>query len=254
MGQRVKDMVSDEIIDESTVKKEVEEAKEELKEEIKEEQEAKEKKAEKSPKKKKDNKKAHGKKYFVLKDKIEDKLYTLTEAIQKVLETTNTKFDSTIELHTKLAVSNIRGMVVLPSGAPKEKKVLEVTETNIADIAAKAKAGKFDFDMLITKPEMMPKIAPLAKILGPKGLMPTPKSGTVVEDTKAAIEEIKSGKVEYKQDDQKNIHLAIAKASWGEEKIRNNAEAIIKILPKNKIASIHLASTMGPSVKVELPK
>jgi large subunit ribosomal protein L1 len=254
MGQRVQDIVSDEIIDESTVKKEVEEAKKELKEETKEEQETKEKKGEKSPKKKKDNKPKHGKKFFALKEKIEDKLYSLPEAIQKVLETTNTKFDSTIEFHARLSVSSIRGMVVLPAGAPKEKKVLEVTESNIADIGANVKAGKFDFDMLITKPEMMPKIAPLAKILGPKGLMPTPKSGTVVEDTKSAIEEIKSGKVEYKQDDQKNMHLAIGKASWGEEKIKNNAEAIIKILPKNKVASIHLTSTMGPSVKVELPK
>jgi large subunit ribosomal protein L1 len=255
MGQRVQDMASDEIIDESTVKKEVEEAKKELKEEIKEEKNAKDKKGEKAvDKKKKDDQPKHSKRYFDLKKKIEDKIFPLEEAIELVLETANTKFDSTIELHSRLLLSGIRGMVVLPAGTPKQKKILEVTADNIADLSAKVKAGKFDFDMLITKPEMMPKIAPLAKILGPKGLMPTPKSGTVVEDTKAAIEEIKSGKVEYKQDDQKNIHLPIGKASWGKDKIRENAEAVIKILPKNKVASIHLTSTMGPSVKVELPK
>jgi len=254
MGQRVQDIVSDEIIDESTVKKEVEEAKEDLQKEIKEIEKEKNKDKPKAKKEKKSSKPRRGKKYLALREKIEDKLYTLDEAIDKVVETASSKFDSTIEFHTKLNVSGIRGMVVLPSGATKEKKVLEVTESNIADIAAKAKAGKFDFDMLITKPEMMPKIAPLAKILGPKGLMPTPKSGTVVEDTKAAMEEIKSGKVEYKQDDQKNIHLAIGKASWGKEKIKENAQVVIKILPKNKVASIHLTSTMGPSVKVELPK
>lgn len=254
MGQRVQDIVSDEVIDESTVKKEVEEAKKELKKEAEKEQKAEDKKEKKPSSKKKDSRPKHGKKYFTLKEKVEDKLYSLDEAIEKVLETTNSKFDSTIEFHTKLLISGIRGMVVLPAGAPKEKKVFEITEENIADLTTQVKAGKFDFDLLITKPAMMPKIAPLAKILGPKGLMPTPKSGTVVEDTKTAIEEIKSGKVEYKQDDQKNIHLAIAKASWGKEKIRENAEAVIKLLPKNKVASIHLTSTMGPSVKVELPK
>lgn len=249
MGQRVQNVVSEEIIDESTVKKEVEEAREELRKD-----KEKDKPKSVTKEKKKDSRPKHGKNYFSAKEKIEDKLYPLDEAIDKVLETAKAKFDSTVEFHAKITMTGIRGMVILPAGAPKEKKVFEITETNIVDFSAKIKAGKFDFDMLITKPEMMPKVAPLAKILGPKGLMPSPKSGTVVEDTKTAMEEIKSGKVEYKQDDHKNIHLAIAKASWGKEKIKENAEVVMKILPKNKVAAIYLTSTMGPSVKVEIPK
>jgi large subunit ribosomal protein L1 len=100
----------------------------------------------------------------------------------------------------------------------------------------------------------MPKLAAAAKILGPKGIMPSPKSGTVVEDTKAAAEEIKSGKVEYKEDDQKNIHLAIAKASFGKEKIKENLLAFTRILPKNKVTALYLTTSMGPSVKLEIVK
>ena len=128
-----------------------------------------------------------------------------------------------------------------------------VTE-NIDDIIAKIKANKLDFDILVAVPSVMPKLAAVAKILGPKGLMPSPKTGTVVENTAEAAAEFKIGKVEYKQDDQKNIHMGIGKISWGKEKIKENLETIIKVLPKNKILAFYLTSTMGPSVKMELPR
>lgn len=292
MAQRVKEMISEEIIDENVIKKQVheakkqlekaessdapkeksevgvptvsvgkvEEAKRELKEEIKEakeeiEQEKKEKKVEKKSESKKPVKPAHGKKYFAVKAKIEkDKVYSIDEAIDKVLETSITKFDATIEVHAKLTVGSVRGTLVLPAGAPKQKKAVVVTDTSVDDIVAKIKANKLEFDILIATPSVMPKLAQVAKILGPKGLMPSPKSGTVVENTKETAEEFKSGKIEYKQDDQKNIHLGVAKISWGKEKIKENLAAIIKILPKNKVSVLYLASTMGPSVKVEVPK
>ncbi len=266
MAQRVKEMVSDEIIDESTVKKEVEEAKKELEEEKAESSDAPKEKSEvgvptesvgkdKKTSVKKSSKPAHGKKYFAAKAKIEkDKVYSIDEAIDKVLQTSTSSFDATVEVHAKLAVANIRGTTILPSGAPKQKKVVEVTDANAEDIISKIKANKLDFDILIAAPSTMPKLAAVAKILGPKGLMPSPKSGTVVENTKEAMKEFKSGKVEYKQDDQKNIHLGLAKVSWGKEKIKDNLAAILKIMPKNKVSALYLASTMGPSVKVEIPK
>lgn len=259
MAQRVKEMVSEEIIDESTVKKEVEEAKKELQAEIKEAQEEdkndKEDKEDKKNKTKKSNKPVRGKKYQAAHALIDqNKFYTIEEGIDKVLETTVVKFDPTIEVHAKLTISGIRGTMVLPASAPKEKRVAIADDKTADEIVAAVKAGKIDFDILIATPSAMPKLVAVAKILGPKGMMPSPKSGTVVENTKTAVEEIKSGKVEYKQDDQKNIHLAIAKASFGKEKIKENLQAFLKILPKNKVLGIFLASSMGPSVKIEIPK
>jgi large subunit ribosomal protein L1 len=255
MSQKVQDMGSEEIIDESTVKKEVEEAKQELAEEIaeakaEEAEEVKEKVA-----KKKTNKPVRGKKYLAAHALIDqNNVYTFEEGIEKVLETTIVTFDPTVEVHAKLTVSGVRGTITLPAGAPKEKCVKIADEKNVEEIVANVKAGKIDFDILLATPSVMPKLAAAAKVLGPKGIMPSPKSGTVVEDTAAAAQEIKSGKVEYKEDDQKNIHLALAKASFGKEKIMDNLMAFLKILPKNKVTGIYLTSTMGPSVKVEIPK
>jgi len=255
MSQKVQDMGSEEIIDESTVLKQAEEAKKELEEEIaqakaEEAEEIKEKVA-----KKKSNKSVRGKKYLAAHALIDqNNVYTVEEGIDKVLETTIVKFDPTVEVHAKLSISGIRGTISLPAGAPKEKRVKIADEKNVEEIVAAAKAGKIDFDILLATPAIMPKLAAAAKVLGPKGIMPSPKSGTVVEDTAAAAEEIKSGKVEYKEDDQKNIHLAIAKASFGKDKIKENLMAFLKILPKNKVTGIYLTSTMGPSVKVEIPK
>jgi len=257
MAQKIKEMVSEEIIDESTVKKEVEEAKKELKEEIAEEQaeEIAEQKKEKKTVTKKPRKPVRSKKYLAAHALIDqNKIYEIDGAIAKVLETTVVKFDPTVEIHASLAISPVRGAIILPAGTPKEKRVAIADEKTADEIIAKVKAGKIDFDILLATPSAMPKLVSAAKVLGPRGLMPSPKSGTVVEDAVAAAQEIKSGKVQYKQDDQKNIHLAIAKASWGTEKIKDNLQAFLKILPKNKVSALYLTSTMGPSVKLEIPK
>ena len=262
MNQRVKEMVSEEIINEKTVEKEVEEAKKELQEETKEAQEETEKekrKGKKSASKKVEAKKLKkpfcGKKYLAAYALIDhNKLYEHSEAIDKMLETNVVKFDSTVEIHAKLSIGGVRGTIILPAGAPKEKRVMVADDKSVEDIITEVKGRKINFDILIATPSVMPKLAQVAKILGPKGLMPSPKSGTVVGDTKATIEEIKSGKVEYKQDEQKNIHLAIAKISFGKEKISENLEAFVRALPKNKVEALFLTSSMGPSVKLEIAK
>lgn len=252
MSQKVQEMASEEIIGEDVVKKQVEEAKQELAEAKAEEKEDKE---DKKVKARKPKKPVRSKKYIAAHALIDqEKLYPIEEGIDKVLETTIVKFDPTVEVHAKLSLTGIRGTIVLPAGAPKEKRVKIADEKNVDEIVASVKANKIDFDILLATPSVMPKLAAAAKILGPKGIMPSPKSGTVVEDTAAAAQEIKSGKVQYLEDDQKNIHLAIAKASWGKEKIKDNLQAFLKILPKNKVTGIYLTSTMGPSVKLEILK
>jgi len=194
----------------------------------------------------------HGKKYRQLAEKIEkDKEYSVDEAIELALATNPAKFDATVEMHVKLNIKekNTRGMVVLPGGVTKEKKVLEVLEDNIDEVIANVKAGKIDFDIMIADMKVMPKLAQLAKVLGPKGLMPSPKAGTVVADVKKAALELKGGKVEFRADKLNIVHMTIGKISFGAEKIKMNYQAIIDHLPK-RIDSIYLATAMGPSVKV----
>ena len=193
----------------------------------------------------------HGKKYRKLAEKIEKKDYDISDAINLALETNPAKFDATVEMHVKLneKEKNTRGMVVLPGGVVKEKKVLEVTAENVDAVLNDVKAGKNDFDIMIADMKVMPKLATLAKILGPKGLMPSPKAGTVVEDVKKAAAELKAGKVEYRADKQNIIHMAIGKISFGAEKIKLNYSAILDHLPK-RIDSIYLTTSMGPSIKI----
>lgn len=232
-------------------KAEEEEEKEALKEEEKETK-AQEKKERKARKETHRVQPRHGKKYRKLEEKIEkDKEYSLPEAITLALETNPAKFDATVEMSVKVNVKekNIRGMVVLPGGVIKERNVLEVTEENIDQVVADVKAGKTDFDIMIADMKVMPKLAQLAKTLGPKGLMPSPKAGTVVEDVKKAAEEMRGGKVEFRADKDNNVHMPIGKISFGAEKIAQNFQAILDHLPK-RIDSIHLSTTMGPSIRV----
>lgn len=194
----------------------------------------------------------HGKKYRAIAEKIEvGKDYPISEAIDLAIQTNPAKFDATIELHAKVNIKekNIRGMVVLPGGVTKEKQVLEVTTENVDQVLADVKAGKLDFDVMIADVKVMPKLAQLAKVLGPKGLMPSPKAGTVVEDVKQAAAELKGGKVEYRADKQNIVHMALGKISFGAERIKQNYQAILDHLPK-RVDSIYLSTTMGPSIKV----
>ncbi len=203
--------------------------------------------------------------------------YEPQEAIDLVIKTAKSKFDETVELHVKLGVDGrsadqqVRGTVVLPAGTGKTKKVLVIAKGDKADeatkngadivgaeeIIAKIQGGWLDFDVCITTPDMMGFVGRVAKILGPKGLMPNPKSGTVTMDVKKAINEVKAGKVEYRLDKTNIIHVGIGKVSFGTEKLMQNYDAIMSAIVKAKPAaskgtylkSITLASTMGPGVK-----
>jgi len=206
------------------------------------------------------------------------KLYTPAEAIDLAIKTATAKFDETVELHIKLGVDGqqadqqVRGTVVLPAGTGKKLRVLVIAKGDKADEATKAGAdyvgaeeivakiagqGWLDFDVCITTPDMMGVVGRVAKILGPKGLMPNPKSGTVTPDVAKAIKDIKAGKVEYRLDKFGIIHVAIGKKSFGVEKLQENFDTIMDAIVKAKpqaakgvyLKSISLASTMGPGIK-----
>lgn len=176
--------------------------------------------------------------------------YGLDEALELVKKTSYASFDATVELHiktlTKKGQDPIRSVVALPAGAVKTPKVAVASEELIPQI----EKGKLDFDILLATPEVMPKLAKVAKILGPKGMMPSPKSGTIVEDPAKAIEAIQKGRVEVRQDALGNIHVVVGKVSWPTVKIKQNIEAILQTVPSNRIDSISLSATMGPGIKV----
>jgi len=222
----------------------------------------------------------HGKKYIDSVKSIETaKLYEATEGIALVLNSAKAKFDETIELHVRLGVDpkqadqQVRGVIVLPNGTGKEVKVLVLAKGEKADEAKAAGAdfvgaedmiqkiqseNWFDYDVIITTPDMMGLVGRIGKVLGPKGLMPNPKSGTVTMDVAKAIKDTKAGKVEYRLDKNAIIHCAIGKKSFGVDKIKENYEALMEAIIKAKpaaakglyIRSVALASTMGPGVKI----
>ncbi len=206
------------------------------------------------------------------------KQYETAEAIELVLQTAKAKFDETIELHCRLGVDprhadqQVRGIVVLPHGTGKIQKVLVIAKGPKADEAKEAGAdivgaeeiiqkiqgGWFDFDVCVTTPDMMSQVGRLGKLLGPKGLMPSPKAGTVTMDVKKAVLDIKAGKVEYRVDKKAIIHCPIGKKSFGKDKLEENLKTLMDEIIKAKppaakgqyIRSVSLASTMGPGVKV----
>ena len=220
------------------------------------------------------------KRYSESKAKVErSKLYETADAVALTLDTATAKFDETIELHVKLGVDprhadqQVRGVVVLPNGTGKTKRVLVIAKGEKADEAAAAgadivgaeeivakiqKENWFDFDVCITTPDMMGVVGRIARLLGPKGLMPNPKSGTVTMDLAKAIAETKAGKVEYRLDKNAIIHVGVGKKSFGAEKLIENIDtvmgAIIKAKPAaakgNYLKSVTIASTMGPGVRV----
>ena len=223
-----------------------------------------------------------GKKYVEAASKIEkNKAYTKEEAIKLVKETAVTKFDSSIEiamrlnLDTKKADQQLRGAIVLPNGTGKTKKVLVLAKGPKATEAKEAgadfvgdmdmiekieKENWFDFDTLIATPDMMPALGKIGKILGPKGLMPNPKTGTVTMDVKKAVEDVKKGRVEYRTDTYGNVHALIGKVSFTDEALLQNLNAFINVILKAKpsvvkgsyIKNVTISSTMGPGVKIDL--
>ena len=221
-----------------------------------------------------------GKKYKAAIEKYDrSNLYNASEALKIVTDVASAKFDETVEAHIRLGVDSrhadqqVRGAVVLPHGTGKTKRVLvfakgdKATEAQQAgaefvgaeDMAEKIqKENWFDFDVIVATPDMMGVIGRLGRVLGPKGLMPNPKSGTVTQDVTKAIEEIKAGKVEYRLDKTNIIHVPVGKVSFGAEKLSENFFALIDAIIKAKPAaakgqylkSVSVTSTMGPGVKI----
>ena len=222
----------------------------------------------------------HGKKYTEsLKAYDKSKAYEIGEAVDLVLNTAKAKFDETVELHVRLGVDpkqadqQVRGVIVLPNGTGKNVKVLCLAKGEKADQAKEAGAdfvgaeelvqkiqteNWFDFDVIITTPDIMGVVGRIGKILGPKGLMPNPKSGTVTMDVAKAIKDTKAGKVEYRLDKTAIIHCPIGKKSFGKEKLVENYDALFDAIVKAKpaaakgqyVKSVTVASTMGPGVRV----
>ena len=220
-----------------------------------------------------------GKRYMKsLESYDKTKSYDIGEAIDNVIKTANAKFDESIEVHVRLGVDGrqadqqVRGVVVLPNGTGKSVKVLVIARGDKANEATAAGAdyvgaeemvtkisgGWLDFDVCITTPDMMGVVGRIARILGPKGLMPNPKSGTVTTDVTKADKDVKAGKVEYRLDKTNNVHVIIGKKSFGKEKLLENFNTIMEAIVKAKpaaakgqyIKNVSLASTMGPGVKV----
>ncbi|MDY2851202.1 MAG: 50S ribosomal protein L1 [Candidatus Borkfalkiaceae bacterium] len=222
----------------------------------------------------------YGKKYAdSIKAFDRTKQYEIGDAMDIVLNSAKAKFDETIEFHTRLGVDprqadqQVRGVIVLPNGTGKTVRVLVIAKGEKADQAQAAgadyvgaeemvakiqKENWFDFDVVITTPDMMGVVGRIGKVLGPKGLMPNPKSGTVTTDVAKAIADTKAGKVEYRLDKSAIIHCAIGKKSFGKEKLVENYNALMEAIIKAKpaaskgqyVKSISISSTMGPGVKI----
>lgn len=220
----------------------------------------------------------HSKMYVEALGNVEkNKSYDVTEAI-KVLKSLKTrKFDESVDAVLKLNIDakktdmNVRGSFVLPNGTGKTKRVLVITKTKASEASEAEYCGAedmlekiekenwFDFDTIVATPEMMPALGKLGKILGPKGLMPNPKLGTVTTNVKGAVSNIKKGMVEYKNDSYGNVHFSFGKLSFSEEKLEENLRAIVAEIVKNKPSSvkgtfvkgISISTTMGPGVKVD---
>ena len=227
----------------------------------------------------------HGKKYNEGAKLIETgKLYEAEEALALAVKTGTAKFDETVEIHVRLGVDSrhadqqVRGAVVLPNGTGKTVRTLVITKADDKQEAAKAAGADFvgaedmiakiqnenwlDFDVVITTPDMMGLVGRLGKVLGPRGLMPTPKAGTVTPDVARAVTEAKAGKIEYRLDKTNIIHCPIGKVSFGPEKLQENFDALMGAIIKAKpaatkgqyVKSCVIATTMGPGIKLNVAK
>ncbi len=223
-----------------------------------------------------------GKKYLEAVSKVDKtKVYTLDEAVKLVKETSVSKFDGSVEiamrlnLDTRKSDQQLRGAIVLPNGTGKEKKVLVIAKGDNAKAAKEAgadyvgdtdmlekieKENWLDFDVMIATPDMMPLLGKLGKVLGPKGLMPNPKTGTVTTDVKKAVSDVKKGRVEYKTDSYGNVHALVGKVSFTEEALMENIKAFVAVILKNKpsvvkgvyVKNVALSTTMGPGIKLDI--
>jgi len=225
---------------------------------------------------------SRSKRYQELAKKIDkDKAYPITEAIKLVKEATKTKFDGSVELHVRLGTDpkkseqQVRGAITLPHGTGKTKKIAAIVSPDKEKEAKEAEAdivggedlieeikktSKVEAEIILATPDMMPKLAVIAKILGPKGLMPSPKNDTITTNLKKTIDELKKGKVNFKTDDTGNVHQIIGKVSFETKQLLENYQTFISALKKAKpssakgtyIENISLSSSMGPGIKVEI--
>ena len=226
----------------------------------------------------------HGKHYVDSKKLVDrTKLYDTEEALALCCQTAKAKFDETVELHVRLGVDSrhadqqVRGAVVLPNGTGKDVRVIAIAKGDAAKAAEEAGAmmvgdadlvakiqneGFIDFDVLVTTPDMMGLVGRLGKVLGPRGLMPNPKAGTVTPDVGRAVTEAKAGKIEYRLDKQNIIHVPVGKASFGAEKLYTNLDTVMEAIAKAKPAaakgtyfkSATIATTMGPGIRLNTLK
>jgi len=226
--------------------------------------------------------KKSGKKYVEASKLVEaNKAYSLTEAVELVKKTSITKFDSSVEvaiklnIDTKKADQQLRGSLVLPNGNGKTKRILVLAKGSAAEAAKQAgadfvgeqelidkiaKESWFDYDVIIATPDMMPLLGRIGKVLGPRGLMPNPKTGTVTADPAKAVEDVKKGMIEYRADQYGNIHVMVGKVSFDDAKLSENITYVVAQIVKAKpstvkgkyVQNISLSSTMGPGIHVDL--
>ncbi|MBI2022803.1 hypothetical protein HYS97_03075 [Candidatus Daviesbacteria bacterium] len=227
-----------------------------------------------------ESKPKHSKKYQEFREKVErNKYYPINEAAELAKEVSYSKFDGTLEIHINTAVKSVRGLVSLPFASGKKLKILafpsapfdqtqdrslrtsglikelEEQEVIIGDEAAleEISKGKINFDVIVTTPEWMPKLAKAAKVLGPRGLMPNPKNGTISTDLKKTVAELQGGKVEYKTEARANIiHLGIGKVTQPQEELTQNIKVLLSTIGKTKIKKAVISPTMGPGIKLDL--
>ena len=223
-----------------------------------------------------------GKKYAEVAKLVEkNKLYTLEEAVSLVKKTSYAKFDSSVELamnlnlDTKKADQQLRGTICLPHGTGKTKRILVIAKGDktkdakeagadyVGDVDLLEKIEKenwFEFDVLIATPDMMPQLGKLGKVLGPKGLMPNPKTGTVTLDVAKAVNEVKQGRIEYRTDSYGNVHVIVGKVSFDNHKLVENIKEFVKLIQKTKpsvvkgtyVKNVSISATMGPGIKIDI--
>ena len=223
-----------------------------------------------------------GKKYAEVVKLVEkNKLYTLEEAVSLVKKTSYAKFDSSVELamnlnlDTKKADQQLRGTICLPHGTGKTKRILVIAKGDKAKEAKESgadyvgdvdllekieKENWFEFDVLIATPDMMPQLGKLGKVLGPKGLMPNPKTGTVTLDVAKAVNEVKQGRIEYRTDSYGNVHVIVGKVSFDNHKLVENIKEFVKLIQKTKpsvvkgtyVKNVSISATMGPGIKIDI--